>query len=180
MENIGAKIKELRLLKGLTQEELAERTGLSVRTIQRIENGDVDPRTYTLSALAEALEVEVSEFTTPKAEAANPRRTLSNYNWIILLHLSGLFVLILPPLLIWMFKKNEIPEMDSHARDVLNFQFSIAIYLFASAILVFVVIGFPLLIFLALFSQVVIVLNTIKVMNREPYRYPWTIQILKP
>lgn len=33
MKDIGAKIKELRILKGLTQEELADQTGLSVRTI---------------------------------------------------------------------------------------------------------------------------------------------------
>ncbi len=57
MEMIGRKIKDLRVLKGLTQEDLAERTQLSVRTIQRIEKGEVDPRTYTLNLLAEALKV---------------------------------------------------------------------------------------------------------------------------
>ena len=40
----GHLIKTLRLKKGITQEELAEKTEISVRTIQRIENGDVDPR----------------------------------------------------------------------------------------------------------------------------------------
>ncbi|WP_083464754.1 helix-turn-helix transcriptional regulator [Marinifilum fragile] len=40
----GKLIKELRVKKGLTQEDLAERTELSARTIQRIENGEVDPR----------------------------------------------------------------------------------------------------------------------------------------
>ena len=58
MEMIGRKIKDLRVLKGLTQEDLAERTQLSVRTIQRIEKGEVDPRTYTLNLLAEALKPE--------------------------------------------------------------------------------------------------------------------------
>lgn len=178
MENIGIKIRELRLLKGLTQEELAEKTGLSVRTIQRIENGEVDPRTYTLSALANALGVDLEEFTSTIAEERKP---ISNeqYNWIILLHLSGLFNLVLPTLAVWIFKKNDVPGIDQHAKDALNFQISVFLYLMISIVLLIVLIGLPLLIFLGLFSQVVIVLNTIKVMNREPYRYPWSIKFLK-
>jgi len=39
----GEKIRDLRIKKGMTQEELAEKTELSVRTIQRIESGEVDP-----------------------------------------------------------------------------------------------------------------------------------------
>ena len=37
------RVKELRIKKGLSQEELAENTGLSIRTIQRIENGENTP-----------------------------------------------------------------------------------------------------------------------------------------
>ena len=178
MENIGAKIKELRLLKGLTQEELADKTGLSVRTIQRIENGEVDPRTFTLTALAEALEVDLTVFTsrkinTPKSFAQD------EYNWVILMHFSGIMILVFPPILIWLFKRNELKEYEQHFKDIMNFQFSIFIYLMISAVLLIVLIGLPLLMFLGLFSSIVIILNTIKVMNHEPYRYPWTIKILK-
>ncbi|MDA3904906.1 MAG: helix-turn-helix domain-containing protein [Bacteroidales bacterium] len=178
MENIGSKIKELRLLKGLTQEDLADKTGLSVRTIQRIESGEVDPRTYTLNALAEALDVALETFTSQKI---NTPKTFAQdeYNWVILMHFSGIFILVLPPILVWMFKKNEIAEYEQHFKDVMNFQISIFIYLMISAILFFVLIGLPLLIFLGLFSTIVVVLNTIKVMNHEPYNYPWTIEILK-
>lgn len=178
MENIGVKIKELRVLKGLTQEELAKQTGLSVRTIQRIESGEVDPRTYTLTALAEALEVDLEILTSSKIKKSE-LEIQQQYNWIILLHLSGLFVLLFPPLLIWIYKRDEIPEINQHAKNVINFQISIIIYLFASAILLIVLIGLPLLILIGLFSQVMIVINTIKVMTRQPYHYPWTIQILK-
>jgi len=178
MENIGTKIKELRLLKGLTQEELADKTGLSVRTIQRIESGEVDPRTYTLNALADALGVDLEAFTsqkinTPKSFAQD------EYSWLILMHFSGIFILILPPLLVWMFKKNELAEYEQHFKDVMNFQISIFIYLMISVVLLIVLIGLPLLLFLGLFSTIVVVLNTIKVMNHEPYNYPWTMQILK-
>ena len=59
----GKLIKELRIKKGMTQEELADKTELSARTIQRIENGEVDPRAYTLQMIAQALEVDFSLFT---------------------------------------------------------------------------------------------------------------------
>jgi transcriptional regulator with XRE-family HTH domain len=52
----GRLIKELRVKKGMTQEELAAKTEVSARTIQRIENGEVDPRAYTLQMIARALE----------------------------------------------------------------------------------------------------------------------------
>lgn len=53
---LGKKISELRKAKGLTQEELVERCNLNVRTIQRIEAGEVSPRSYTVKALFEALD----------------------------------------------------------------------------------------------------------------------------
>ena len=45
---LGTKIKELRTKQGLTQIELAEKTGLTERTIQRIENHEVEPSKHSL------------------------------------------------------------------------------------------------------------------------------------
>lgn len=53
---LGKMIAELRKAKGLTQEELVEKCNLSVRTLQRIESGEVTPRSYTLKAIFAALE----------------------------------------------------------------------------------------------------------------------------
>ncbi|WP_139352637.1 helix-turn-helix domain-containing protein [Algoriphagus sp. A40] len=58
---LGKKISELRKAKGLTQEELVEKCNLNVRTIQRIEAGEVTPRSYTVKALFEALEYQWEE-----------------------------------------------------------------------------------------------------------------------
>ncbi len=52
---LGKKISELRKAKGLTQEELVEKCNISVRTIQRIETGDVIPRMYTIKTILAAL-----------------------------------------------------------------------------------------------------------------------------
>ena len=59
MENseLQKRVKELRIRKGFSQEELADKSGLSLRTIQRMENGDTYPRGDTLKRLAIALQV---------------------------------------------------------------------------------------------------------------------------
>lgn len=53
--DLGLKIVELRKAKGLTQEELVERCNINVRTIQRIEAGEVSPRSYTIKSIMDAL-----------------------------------------------------------------------------------------------------------------------------
>ncbi|GAA0195467.1 hypothetical protein GCM10009122_59640 [Fulvivirga kasyanovii] len=53
---LGKKISELRKLKGWTQEELVEKCNISVHTIQRIETGEVTPRSYTIKTILSALD----------------------------------------------------------------------------------------------------------------------------
>lgn len=57
--NIGELIKEVRSSKNITQQELSEMTGLTKRTIQRIENGDVKPSLYSLSRIEQSLEIDL-------------------------------------------------------------------------------------------------------------------------
>jgi len=61
---LGIKISELRKFKGLTQEELVEKCNISVRTIQRIEAGEVTPRSYTIKTILSALEYDLSQIQT--------------------------------------------------------------------------------------------------------------------
>lgn len=55
---LGLKILQLRKAKGLTQEELVDRCNINVRTIQRIEAGEVTPRSYTIKGIMEALDYD--------------------------------------------------------------------------------------------------------------------------
>jgi len=59
---IGVKISEIRKTKRVTQRELAESCNVDIRTIQRIEAGEVDPRISTLKLISEALEINESIF----------------------------------------------------------------------------------------------------------------------
>jgi len=59
--NIGVVIKEVRNQKGLTQLDLSEHANLSVRTIQRIENNEVEPTSYSLKSIGEILKIDLQE-----------------------------------------------------------------------------------------------------------------------
>ena len=58
---LGTKVKELRTKQGLTQIELAEKTGLTERTIQRIENHEVEPSKHSLKKMGEVLGHNLNE-----------------------------------------------------------------------------------------------------------------------
>src|SRR6056297_908160 len=58
---LGNKITELRKQKGFTQEELVERCNINVRTLQRIESGEVSPRSYTIKTILSALDHDFEE-----------------------------------------------------------------------------------------------------------------------
>ncbi|MBK8954289.1 MAG: helix-turn-helix transcriptional regulator [Saprospiraceae bacterium] len=59
---LGLNLAELRKAKGLTQEDLVAKCNINVRTLQRIEAGEVIPRSYTLQAILTVLEVDYSNF----------------------------------------------------------------------------------------------------------------------
>lgn len=180
-KELGLKIQELRKQKGMTQEDLAEKTGLSVRTIQRIESGEVDPRSYTLNQIAEALGVDLAELI--KEQEGNEPQIPGpeSRKWLTWLHLSGLFTLILPPLIIWVLKKDKVPEMGKHGCAVMNFQVSMVIYMFAVVLVgVFLAeIGIFILPLFGVFSTFVIIINTIRVTDGNSYNYRMSIRFMK-
>ena len=59
-KTLGGRIRRNRESAGLTQEELARRAQIGRVTLVRLENGDQAPRFKTLSAIAQALEVDVN------------------------------------------------------------------------------------------------------------------------
>lgn len=56
-QDIAGMVKRERLKRKLTQKELAELSGITIRAVQRIENAIVMPRKYTLNALFEHIDV---------------------------------------------------------------------------------------------------------------------------
>jgi uncharacterized Tic20 family protein len=127
--DLGLKVAELRQLKNLTQEQLAEKCEVSTRTIQRIESGEVDPRAYTLQRLSDILDFNFEEYD-PSSENL----------WLTLLHLSSAIIMLIIPLVIWSSKKDRSARINAQGRQVLNFQITMTLLLFASA---FLLVGLP-------------------------------------
>lgn len=59
---LGIKICEIRNQKSITQKELSESCNIDIRTIQRIESGEVTPRISTLKLIAEVLSCDLNIF----------------------------------------------------------------------------------------------------------------------
>jgi transcriptional regulator with XRE-family HTH domain len=59
--NLGERLKFMRLFKGLSQEEIAGRLGLSVNGYSKIERGDSDVTWSRLKGIAEAMEVQLEQ-----------------------------------------------------------------------------------------------------------------------
>ncbi|MEV4116355.1 helix-turn-helix transcriptional regulator [Nonomuraea sp. NPDC049695] len=71
---LGENLARIRVSKGLTQEELEERSGVSVSTIRKLEQGDrSSARVSTLRKLAEALDVRTSDLFRPSPEPVSPQ-----------------------------------------------------------------------------------------------------------
>jgi transcriptional regulator with XRE-family HTH domain len=58
---VGEKLKEIRTRRLLTQEELAERAGISAGTVVNIERDNREPHFRTIRKLAKALDVDPTE-----------------------------------------------------------------------------------------------------------------------
>lgn len=103
MNEIGKKIKELRKKKGLSQDELAESAKVNLRTIQRIENNESEPRGKTLTLICKVLDIN--------SEDIFDFGKQSDKTYLIIFHLTVLTFLAIPvgniiiPLIMWMKKK---------------------------------------------------------------------------
>jgi transcriptional regulator with XRE-family HTH domain len=120
--DLGLKVAELRQQKGLTQEQLAEYCHVSTRTIQRIESGEVNPRSHTMHCLHGALDFDFGEPDTSNEDV-----------WLAAMHLSSMICIPVIPLLIWSAKKNRSCRIDQQGRQAINFQVTMALSLFAAA-----------------------------------------------
>jgi transcriptional regulator with XRE-family HTH domain len=142
----AARIQELRKSKGFSQEVLAEQSGVSLRTIQRVEQGETVPRGHTVQALAAALEVTLDDLrlatppTTPQpAPQPDPAVTVLplapappalrvDPHFLQLLNLSALSLLVLPvlnlvvPWLLWRSRRHDTAHVAELGRRVLGFQ----------------------------------------------------------
>lgn len=133
-----SRLKNIREACHLTQEELSAKSGISVRTIQRIEAGTA-PKGFTLKALAAALEVSEKELLTPapsqeetevEQPIVTPSETTDSDNTLVkIINLSSVpfawcpVANFLVPLLIMLLSR----QKSALARQIISLQIFIAI-----------------------------------------------------
>lgn len=137
MKNIhlAKRIKELRMQNGFSQEELAEKSGLSLRTIQRIESSESLPREDSLKKLATVLGEPADTLDWTMKEN---RGLLMMTNFSALSFILFPFLGIVLPFIIWVSNRRTVKNLDKIGRGILNFQLTWLILLvFWFVVLVF-------------------------------------------
>ncbi len=86
---------------------------------------------------------------------------------------------ILGPLIVWLAKRRDSPEIDEHGKESLNFQISMLIYNVIAGVLCLVLIGFVILAILHILNLVLVIVASIQASEGKFYRYPLTIRLIK-
>jgi transcriptional regulator with XRE-family HTH domain len=139
---LAKKIKELRTRKGLSQDELSIAAQLNLRTIQRIESGETEPRGDTLKRLAAALNVTPDQLIDWTEE--------EDTTVLMFLNISALSFIVFPllgvivPFVLWVSKKDKIKNLNVIGKKLLNFQISWCIAFFSIYVLYFMAFIFNL------------------------------------
>ncbi len=187
--HLSARVKELRNKKGMSQEVLAEESGLSLRTIQRIENGDSNPTGDSLKRLSNAFDVTPDELIDWTIKEDN--------KYLIFLNLSALTFLFFPmlgilvPFILWTSKKDKIKNINKLGKDLINFEITWTILLFLFPFLLFLISKIGLLesltlsiIFIVIgvmyfINLIFILLNTVRISNEKDVIYYPQIKFLR-
>ncbi|THU41665.1 DUF4870 domain-containing protein [Niastella caeni] len=127
--------------------------------------------------------------------------------WAMLCHLSALAGLffslgsVIGPLLVWQIKKNELPEIDPHGKEALNFQLTILLLNIVAGIFFIGFLGaafgvsrfwtspfslfsggfgiVSILVIINLVAWILAVIAGLKANNGESYKYPFSIKFIK-
>ena len=106
--------------------------------------------------------------------------------WTAFVHASallGVFVHfpghVVPPLIVWLLKRDESPEIDAHGKEALNFQISMLIYNVIAGVFCLVLIGFLILPILWVLNALFVIIAAIKASDGQLYRYPMTIRFIQ-
>jgi len=199
MKNIdlAKRVKEIRSQRGISQELFAEKSGLSLRTIQRIEKGETEPRGDTLKRLASALNVLPNEII--------DQITNENKRFLANLNLSALFFILFPvlgviiPLIMWVPKKEKMEKENRLIKEIINFQLlwsiiiviayiyfigsvyyrvnktgDISMSVMGNPTIKYIVFGF-----LYFYNLVMVVINSIKIQHENEVKYFPKIRFVK-
>ena len=94
----------------------------------------------------------------------------------VILHFPGH---LLGPLIVWLAKRDDSPEIDAHGKEALNFQISMLIYNLVAAVFCLVLVGFIFLAILWVLNAIFAIIAAIQASDGKFYRYPATIRFIQ-
>lgn len=191
-KHLANKVKTLRQSKGFSQEKLAENSGLSLRTIQRVENAESYPTGETLKRITQTLNINPEDLIDWTTE--------ENKSYLKMFNLSALFFILFPilgiviPLVMWISRKDKIKNVKEIGIAIINFQITWTILLIVVTTLNYVFfkefldsqniidpqyfikirhLGLIAPIFMYIGNCIYIILNTFKIdQEKKVYYYP--------
>jgi uncharacterized Tic20 family protein len=105
--------------------------------------------------------------------------------WCVLAHATALVGFLVPvaghivgPLIVWLAKRQDSPEIDAHGKESMNFQISMLIWNVIAGILCLVLIGIPILILLHILNIIFVIVASIQASEGKLYRYPLAIRLI--
>jgi len=130
-----------------------------------------------------------SSLPTPPPLPGSPATSVSSSDvriWNILCHASALLGVflhfpghLLGPLIVWLAKRDDSPEIDAHGKESLNFQISMLIYNGIAVVFCLVLVGFAFLVVLWVLNAVFVIVAAIQASDGKFYRYPMTIRFIQ-
>ena len=187
--HLAIRVIELRNQKGMSQEILAEESGLSLRTIQRIENGETNPTGDTLKRLSNALNVNPDELIDWTIKEDKGYLTFLNLSALTFIFFPLLGILV--PFILWTSRKDKLKNINKIGRDLINFEITWTIMLFfiLFSLFLFTKIGlFERLTFITIITTTTImyflnimfiIINTFRISNKKDVVYYPIIKFLR-
>jgi len=107
-------------------------------------------------------------------------------SWCAFIHASALLGVVLhfpghllPPLILWLIKRDEASELDAHGKEAVNFQISMLLYNLVAAVFCLVLVGFVFLAILWVLNTIFVIIAAIQASDGKFYRYPMTIRFIQ-
>jgi uncharacterized Tic20 family protein len=120
-------------------------------------------------------------------DSSSSALTQDEKSWGMYVHLAALAGLAVPggsligPLIVWMIKKDEMPFVDRHGKEEVNFQLNILILALLTMPIVLITFGIAFFLPLAvgILGAVMPIVAGMKANNGEEYQYPYIVRLIK-
>jgi len=121
---------------------------------------------------------EPGQWQQPEAPRAVPVSAGEEQGWGVAMHLGGVFLSWLVPLVLWLVFRERSRMLDDHGKEALNFQITLFIVYVIGTVTSIILIGFLILALAWLLSVIFSILAALAAYQRRPYRYPLTIRFI--